>query len=503
LKPIPRLIQPFFAVVYLIATTLLLYVLLSGWGYDDPYITYRYARNLADGVGLVFNPGERVLGLTSPLFALLLAGGARLGADIPNLARLIGAAGLSGGALALAWLARRWGGPIAAWTTLLLYPGLPLAARTLGSEMPLTLAICLAALIAYEQEAASGHGWYPAAMSLCALALFARPDTALLTLTLLAVMTVRARRIPWRAGLLYGLLILPGVAALWVYYGSPIPNTLPIKQLQGLMAEAVGFGPGLASLTLNSARSAPFWLWTGLAAAGLLTCARGNRRALVLFAWTGLHILAYCLLGVTRYFWYYAPLAPGLALVVGLGLEQMGGQLDRAWKRVAPAMGNPAAAKLRSPGAIAVILVLAGLTVLQTGQILQMRSQVDPRLAVYRKAGEWLRATARPNERVGLLEVGIIGYQSGLPVIDFAGLVTPAVGQQIQPGSAYPDLAVWAVEQYHPRFVVAPGRGFLKLRVTLSWQNCLIQQKFSSRADGSAADLEIYVCPVAEPISNR
>ena len=39
---------------------------------DDPYITYRYARNLAEGHGLTYNPGELVLGTTSPFFAIIL-----------------------------------------------------------------------------------------------------------------------------------------------------------------------------------------------------------------------------------------------------------------------------------------------------------------------------------------------------------------------------------------------------------------------------------------------
>src|ERR1700687_1320479 len=41
--------------------------------FDDAYITFRYAANLARGFGLVFNPGERVLGTTSPLFTFILA----------------------------------------------------------------------------------------------------------------------------------------------------------------------------------------------------------------------------------------------------------------------------------------------------------------------------------------------------------------------------------------------------------------------------------------------
>ena len=41
---------------------------------DDAFISFRYARNLADGQGLVFNPGhERVEGYTNFLWVLVLA----------------------------------------------------------------------------------------------------------------------------------------------------------------------------------------------------------------------------------------------------------------------------------------------------------------------------------------------------------------------------------------------------------------------------------------------
>ncbi len=46
--------------------------------FDDAYITFRYAANLARGLGLVFNPGEHVLGTTSPLFTFILAGVGRV-----------------------------------------------------------------------------------------------------------------------------------------------------------------------------------------------------------------------------------------------------------------------------------------------------------------------------------------------------------------------------------------------------------------------------------------
>src|SRR5581483_9279320 len=40
---------------------------------EDFLITLRYAENIAAGRGFVYNPGERVLGTTTPLYTLLLA----------------------------------------------------------------------------------------------------------------------------------------------------------------------------------------------------------------------------------------------------------------------------------------------------------------------------------------------------------------------------------------------------------------------------------------------
>ncbi len=67
----------------------------SGDAPDDVFITYRYAQNLAAGRGFVFNPGERVFGLTDPgLGAALGALHAATGAPIPLLGTLATAAAL-------------------------------------------------------------------------------------------------------------------------------------------------------------------------------------------------------------------------------------------------------------------------------------------------------------------------------------------------------------------------------------------------------------------------
>ncbi len=55
-----------------------------GWICDDAFISLRYAQNLVEGHGLVFNPGERVEGYTNLSWTLLLAAALALG--LPDLA---------------------------------------------------------------------------------------------------------------------------------------------------------------------------------------------------------------------------------------------------------------------------------------------------------------------------------------------------------------------------------------------------------------------------------
>jgi hypothetical protein len=62
---------------------------------DDTYITFRYARNLANGYGLVWNPGgEATQGYTNQLLVWLLAAGSRLGLPFLPLSHWLNAIGL-------------------------------------------------------------------------------------------------------------------------------------------------------------------------------------------------------------------------------------------------------------------------------------------------------------------------------------------------------------------------------------------------------------------------
>src|SRR5206468_5817414 len=78
---------------------------------DDAFISYRYARNLAEGNGLVYNSGERVEGYTNFLWTVLLAALTAAGADPVRIAPVLGAAALAALTLVLALDTRRRSAP--------------------------------------------------------------------------------------------------------------------------------------------------------------------------------------------------------------------------------------------------------------------------------------------------------------------------------------------------------------------------------------------------------
>ena len=61
------------------------------WVCDDAFISFRYAKNLIDGYGLVFNVGERVEGYTNFLWTMVIALGMLLRMDPVPLSQTLGA----------------------------------------------------------------------------------------------------------------------------------------------------------------------------------------------------------------------------------------------------------------------------------------------------------------------------------------------------------------------------------------------------------------------------
>ena len=150
------------------------------YSYDDAFITYRMAANLAAGHGFVYNPGEWQLGSTAALYGLIL-GCARLAVRAgPHSGAVRGAiscASMLATGLMLPALGAgaedAAGGRRAGLAAGLLYVASPLLFVTFGGEMPFLLALVAGAFLAERR------GRPLLAAVLAALAAVTRPDGVL------------------------------------------------------------------------------------------------------------------------------------------------------------------------------------------------------------------------------------------------------------------------------------------------------------------------------------
>ncbi len=480
-------------VLYLGLVTGVIYFSLSQRFYDDPFITYRYARNLANGIGFVYNPAQRVLSTTSPLHVILLAGLSFLWSDFPRLANLIGAFSLACGGLLLWKLAQTWGVPSSGRVALALYPTFPLLLSTLGSEAPLYLAFCLACIVCYAQKKYSLSGLF------AALASLTRPD-GMVVFSLLAIhyLIWVKRTIPWRALALFLAPILAWALFSWQYFGSPLPATLLAKQYQGTMLISQRFAAGFLSLLDIYTRQPYFWLEVVFAATGVYLSITRWHNWLLIWAWMIFHFVAYSLLGVSRYFWYYAPLVPGFIAATSLGIALMGQLPGRPIKIPWLAERWPFNHWILQPWTSYHLLATAATLVIFSGQVSELwsiRQAGDPRYPAYRAAGEWLQANTPDLAQIGTLEVGIIGYYSERPVIDFAGLLQPAVALHLIGRSSYEEAAYWAVNQYQPYSLVLWTGQFSGLQDRYLKEHCTLAKEISTDQPLFGSPLMIYTCP--------
>jgi arabinofuranosyltransferase len=243
---------------------------------DDAYISFRYAYNLAHGAGLVFNPGERVMGYSNLLWVLLLAGFEWVGISSVAAATLLGSlCSLLLLALLFLHLRRacrsRW--PAFAALLFLVSNSTFALWTTAGLEGPLFALLLTAGVLAAVHAPAGATPARALATGLpFALAVLTRPEGSMFAVVAaLAIVAWHRNRGAWRAAglLLIAPLLAWGAQSLWMfaYYGDFLPNTYYAKTLP-LSLPVVARGARLAWRFLATYRFLPLvvvvtWLALG------------------------------------------------------------------------------------------------------------------------------------------------------------------------------------------------------------------------------------------------
>ncbi len=205
------------------------------WMTDDAFISFRHAEQLVSGHGLVFNPGERVEGMSNFLWTLWIAAGMRLGVSPETWAVVWGLVSLvviiAGLRLSHARMSRRLG---------VESPTLPLGAVVLachadmlwfatgGLETAAFTALMLAVFLMLT-TAARGRRFDAAAGIVSALCALTRPEGVLAAGLGGAYLFVVRRRSLLAFAIGFSALWVPATIGRVLYYGDFFPNTVHAK----------------------------------------------------------------------------------------------------------------------------------------------------------------------------------------------------------------------------------------------------------------------------------
>jgi arabinofuranosyltransferase len=385
----------------------------AGFPLDDSWIHLHFARNLADGAGFSYNPGEPVAGSTAPLWTLALAAAAGgLGAGLWA-AKALGIACTLGTALVarrlvLALGGERHGALAAALATV--WAGPMVWGALSGMEVSLAALLVAAALLAH----ARGRVWWTAALA--ALAALARPEAFLLVPLLFAARPVTLRRTLIFGGLTAAIL----APAAWFSYetvGTLVPATAAAKIEGGVLGWIGGIHEPLRRMLVERPwtffREWIEWLWKVnwllpllLLPILALTWWRGGRAWIWPAAALVLHPLAMATLAPFRgpgfqegrYSIHLIPLAAALL-----------------W-----GFTSPRARLLRLVYlAIALWLLVPGSWRYAWG--------VQNINAMQVALGHWVSRHTPGSAILALNDIGAIAFISRRPILDLMGLVTPDI----------------------------------------------------------------------------
>ena len=433
LRPMTRVERVGLAIALLLATALMWP--LRHYLTDDTFIHLQYARNLAGGHGLIFNPGERVYGCTSPLWAALIADGMALGFDGLRVARVLGfLATLWSVGLFLQLMRRNLQTPALCAVATVAWAGHAWMLRwsLSGIETPLAVALVLAGFVAFTE----GQQWGARPVrtgALWALAALTRPEAALLLGLWGVFLLVDTESRPGLRRLVFGALPPIAIYGTWLlfarfYFGSALPQTLLAKaagpaglgvQLENLWRQVriVGATDGLMAALLVLALlagGARVWTWRPL-----------TQRAQRMLPWVWLALVPalYVVRGVPVRSRDLLPLLPVLSWLAWRAGECWSLGASTTPRTVRTVLLGTTLAALVLVQNIAVFrgVVLPQVRTLGTG----LRGSLVP-------WGRWLRENTSEHSAIATPEVGALGYFSQRRVVDLAGLVTPQMAPYLE-----------------------------------------------------------------------
>ena len=394
----------------IIYITILIFVLLLAFALryyfnpmdiEDAPITYRYAKNIAEGNGFVYNSGERVLGTTTPLYTIILAFFNYVGFDLFFISNLIGLFSALASCILIYLIFKDNNQPkiglLAAFFLAILNDFVIYTMN--GMETSFYVMLILLSFYLYQKKK------YVLTSIALALVSLTRPDGLILALVIFLHYIWTKKQIPWKLITIFILLLLPWVIFSVYRFGSPLPNSLAAKQLhvkiEPFFLRTLGFFYDRSYLILM-----PFLL-----IGTIFLIKKKEKKLYPLLLWAILYIIAYTIVNVDAYAWYFIPLVPVFIGISSYGILYISNILKRALK-------NRIISKIF---VLVLCLIILSTSILGTYHYI---NKVDSNWRNYKYIGLWLKNNTKEDSTIMLGAIGYIGYYSERKIIDSAFLIT-------------------------------------------------------------------------------
>jgi hypothetical protein len=390
--------------------------------YDDAYITLRYARNLIEGSGFVFNPGEWILGITTPLWGLIGAVLHLLPMQIEH--AVLGFSLLTEiGTLYLTLcILERADKPIAATYFGLLFIASGVLTRIGVSGMESSLFLFMACLALSRLH--DGHA--KSAVAIASIAYFVRPEAVLLVgaIVLWPLISKRDVKLSATLALISASIVAPFLALLYHYYGTFIPQSVLAKST----VEPWTLWMVLKGLILSDPLC---FVLLPLTIYGVYTAWKPEIYSKMWVLWIVPFALAYLISRPPVFKWYGEPVHYAEMLFSAYALQALMGKSRRAQMLLRPAT----------------IVSLAIMIVVGWGGVLAIEGKSGVQHNMYYGFRDYFAKQPIKGDTLLCGDIGAIGYYSEAHIIDPYGLVTP---DALKYDSLPQDVAA-----YRPKYFVA------------------------------------------------
>jgi arabinofuranosyltransferase len=411
---------PFFVVAYFS-------FLARNYQMDDALIYLRYVRNFHDGFGLVYNPGEKFNGLTSPLFTYVSLAASFLSGNFQLITTIISAlfltcASILGGII---FSSGRW----ETLFTAVVIGSFGYFYGTYGMETPLFLMLIGLSLYLYKVDSK----YFVLALAFLSITRF---EGALLAVVMAADYLIRNRKLPETKILAFSLLVLLlPLIFNYFYYGEFLPATASAKLGQG----SSGFWSGplrflniayLIKMYFSNNNMAAFFF---LAASvyGMVVSMK-DRVAVVAMVFFALLLCFYVGFNLPNYQWYYAPFFYLMLIFACRGIW---------WASTCLISG-------RKPDyRAAAFILLCAVTIFSLTKVVSFKE--GGRNEAYARIGGWIKANTPANSTIAMVEIGTVGWYADRRIIDILGLVNKYNANYIAKG----DLYGW-LYRYQPDYIL-------------------------------------------------